>query len=94
MITVKLTGAIHTIFPVEFYGQNFKKRVFWLKEINVQKPTIWSVELHQDDVVLGEKFKNADLVECQVEVVGRMVGNTGSDKVFNALKCIGIKHIE
>ncbi len=87
-MTTILEGAIHTIFPVEY-----KKRVFWLKQINVQYPNMWQLELEHDDISLLDKFKEADVVQCEVEIRGRHWDKNGRQGVMNILKCNDIKKI-
>lgn len=88
-----LTGAIHTIFTTETYG-DFRKRVLWLKEINVKNPNTWAVEFYHDDGDILGKFSGAEVVTCEVEVLGKLISKQGREFVINIFRCHGIKKVE
>jgi hypothetical protein len=88
-MNVELSGVITTIFPTEKYGA-LTKRVFWLRQINVQYPCNWSLEFWHDDVDVLNKYKSGDAVTCQVEVRGNYWSKNGRDGIINVLKCFGI----
>lgn len=85
----QLSGVITSIFPVEKYG-NFEKRVFWIKQINVQHPCYYSLELWHDDQDLIDKCKVGDAVVCDVEIRGNYYNKNGRSGVINILKCTDI----
>lgn len=93
MNTTTITGAIHTIFPHEKYG-DFRKRVFWVKEVNVKHPNIWSLEAWHDDTDNLDKLKGyVGEVSCEVTIRGKMYSKNGRDGIINTLHCTGIKKI-
>lgn len=92
-MTTTLSGAIHTIFPEEKYGQ-FIQRVIWLKQINVKYPLIWEIQFwHDDGSAMLNKFKNGDVVSVDIEVRGKMwtPRNSNQEKVINILRGVNIK---
>lgn len=91
-MTTILTGAIHTIFPTENYG-NFTKRVLWLKETDVKYPSIFSIEFWHDDISCLEDFKGSEIVNVQVEIRGKLWSKGGKENVINILKGVGVKKI-
>jgi len=86
--TATITGVIYQINPVEQYG-DFRKRAFWVQELNVKYPNTWQLEMWHDDVHNLELFSVGDLVECYVTIKGKKVEarNTGKDYIINILKC-------
>lgn len=93
MVTAKLIGIITDVFPAEDF-HNFSKRVFWLKEPDrEQYPQHWEVELHNDDVKQLAKHGQGDLIEAEVEIRGKRWDKNGKHKIFNSLKCVGIRLI-
>lgn len=92
-MTVTLTGALHTIFPEERYG-DFTKKVFWLKETEGKYPSMWQIELWHEDIVDIAPYSNyTGIVECLVEIKGRLWSKNGKDSVINILRCVGIKKV-
>lgn len=93
MPSTTIIGALHTIFPHEKYG-DFRKRVFWVKEINAKNPNIWQLEMWHDDIDELDKFKNySGEVSCEVSILGKMWSKNGRDNIINVLRCTGIKKI-
>lgn len=92
MPTIKLTGYLTDVFPVETHP-NFAKKVFWLKEPDTERyPNHWELELHQNDVTHINRFEIGDKLECEVEVRGRQYIRRTNEKVISvSLKCIGIE---
>jgi hypothetical protein len=93
-ITATISGVIYKINPVEQYG-DFRKRVFWVQELNVRYPNTWQLEMWHDDILNLESLHQSDLVECGVTIKGKMVEgkNGGNDYIINILKCDTIKRI-
>lgn len=91
-MTGQLSGVIANIFPEETFG-NFTKRVFWLKQINVQYPMHYALELWYDDIEALKKFKVGEGVICEVEVRGNKWSKNGREGVMNILKCTGISKL-
>lgn len=92
-MTTTLTGAIHTIFATENHGQ-FRKRVFWVKQVNTMYPASWQIEMTHDDCELLDQFKGyTGLVECECEVKGFHWKKAGKEGIMNILRCIGIKKV-
>jgi len=92
--TIKLTGIVSEIFPVET-RPTFSKKVFWLTEPDVLRyPNTWEIELHGTNTGRLAGIKVGDRLEVEVEVHGRKWQNTGKAKVFMSLKCVGLKVID
>jgi hypothetical protein len=89
-----IAGVIYQINPVEQYG-DFRKRVFWVQELNVKYPNTWQIEMWHDDVHALELLTTGNLVECNVTIKGKMVQgrNGGKDYIINILKCDSIKRL-
>jgi hypothetical protein len=93
MTKAKLIGIISDVFPTEDF-HNFSKRVFWLQEPDrEQYPQHWEVELHNDDVKQLNVYHEGDLIEAEVEIRGKRWSKAGKHKIFNSLKCVGIRLI-
>lgn len=91
MPTIKLTGVITDIFPVETFP-NFSKRVFWLKEPDTERyPQHWSLELHTADIDRLKGMDIGDRLECEVEVRGRKYVRRGEEVIAMSLRCVGIR---
>lgn len=92
-MTTILSGIVHTVFPIEQYG-NFTKQRFWLKQVNVKYPQIWEIEFHHDDVD-SIKRKGVDdnktIIDCEIEVRGRLWSKGGREGVMNQLICKSLK---
>lgn len=87
-----LIGIITDIFPAEVRG-NFEKRVFRLKQSDVERyPNHWELECHQGDSNLLDGFKVGDDVTCEIIIQGRAWTKDGRTMIFNTLKCIGIAY--
>jgi hypothetical protein len=92
MPTIKLTGFLTDVFPVETFP-NFAKKVFWLKEPDTERyPNHWELELHQNEVTRINEFQIGDRLECEVEIRGRQFTNRRQEKSIDvSLKCVGIQ---
>jgi len=85
-VKATITGYITDIFPAEIRG-NFEKRVFWVKEPDsVQYPNQYSLECHQGDANLLDRFKVGQLVTVQVDIRGKKWVKDGRESCFNTLK--------
>lgn len=90
---LKLSGVIRKVFSEKVYG-DFHKRVFLLQELNQKHPQIWSLEMWHDDTSELDLYKQGDVVECEVQVVGRMYEkSSGEENAINLLKCTSINKI-
>lgn len=89
--TIKLTGILTDVFPVET-TPTFSKKVFWLKEPDTERyPQHWEIELHTADIDRLKGIKIGDRLECEVEVRGRKFKRrAGGEGIFLSLKCTGI----
>lgn len=91
MIKAKLIGVLADKFPAETKA-NFTKRVFWVKEPDVERyPQTWEVELHNDDCRRLDAFQVGDPVEVEVEIRGRKYNSGGSARIYNSLKAVGME---
>ncbi len=89
--TIKLTGILTDVFPVET-RPNFSKQVFWLKEPDTERyPQHWEIELHNEDI-RRMTFESGDVLEVEVEIRGRKWEKPGRrESIFMSLKCVGLK---
>lgn len=90
MPTVTLTGILTDAFNTEQISDRFRKRIFWLNEINARDPryaNTWEIELHQDDCDRLDEFKPGDTLVAECDVRGRKVQTNAGWRVFTALKC-------
>lgn len=95
MQTIKMTGIVTDVFPLELKGNDFSKRVFWLKEPDrEQYPQHWELELHNDDTKRIDRLDVGLKVECEVELRGRKWDNGEKAKIFHTLKCVGFRPIK
>lgn len=93
MNTIKLTGVILNIFSEEKYGiHGFVKRRVWIQE-NKPKPNTWTVELWNADVNKAFDFNASDMVECECEVLGKLIDKANAQVVINILHCINIHKV-
>jgi len=92
MPTVKLTGILTDIFPIETRS-NFTKRSFWLKEPDTERyPQHWEIELHNADVERLKGMESGDRLEVEVEIRGhKYTDRAHNNRVFVSLKCIGLR---
>lgn len=90
---MQLTGIIRDIFHPETYG-NFKKRVFWLTQLNAERPNTWQLEMQGEDCALLDKYATGQVVECHIEILGKLSPKGDQERVFNTLKCIYIKKLK
>lgn len=91
MPTIKLTGVITDIFPVETFP-NFSKKVFWLKEPDTERyPQHWAIELHTIDIDRLKGMDIGDRLECEVEVRGRKYKRGYEEAIAMSLRCVGIR---
>lgn len=87
----KISGIITDIFPAEIRG-NFEKRVFWIKETDAERyPEHYSLELHQGDTVILDKFKTGEHVDVEVTIRGKKWVKEGKESIFNTLKAWQVK---
>jgi len=93
MATVKLQGRIKKIKETVTRTANdkdYKTRVFWLEEVKDQYPSVWSLETQGEKTLLLDSHKIGDLVDCNIDIVGRSYTKDGKENVFNSLKCFSI----
>ena len=95
-MTTKLVGILTDIFATEQVTQNFRKRVFWLKQPDTERyPQHWEIELHQDDVGRLDQYRMNDRLEVEVEIRGKLYGKTGTNqRIFISLKATAIKLLD
>lgn len=80
-----IIGIVTDVFPGEIRG-NFEKRVCWIKETDAEKyPEHYSVEFHQANGNLLDKFKSGDHVRVEVNVRGKKWSKDGKESIFNSL---------
>lgn len=92
---VTITGAIWKIFPV-FHSRDCAKRIFWVRETTGQYPMTFQLELwHDDYVTMLSVFKEADMVECKCQIIGRMYQKRtdNQDAVYHTIRCLQITKI-
>jgi hypothetical protein len=88
MPSIKITGVIKNIFPSEVYGNNFEKKVFYLKEPDTEKyPQTFSIELHQGDTNKLDSFSYGDVVTCHINIKGREWVKGERSGCINTLQC-------
>lgn len=90
--TVKLTGILTDVFPVENFS-NFSKRAFWVKQPDTEQyPQAWELELHTRDIDRLKGIFSGDVIECEVAIKGKKFTrkNGTGDGIINTLQCIGI----
>jgi hypothetical protein len=94
-MTVKLTGILTDVFPVE-HTTNFAKKVFWLKEPDTSRyPQHWAIQLHNKDTDNLKGINVGDVLECEVEIRGKKFRHgLSEEKIFISLKCIGIRVLD
>jgi hypothetical protein len=93
-MNVKLTGILTDVFPTETFPSGFAKRVFWLKQPDVERyPQQWEIELHGQDVTQIDRHEVGDTLEAEVEVRGKKWVKAGRQGVFMSLKCTGLREI-
>lgn len=94
MSTIKLIGLLTKVFPIEL-SPKFTKKLFWITEPGTERyPNHWELELHQQDTGRLQGIEIGDRLECECEVKGRKWQVRGEDKIFLALKCVGIRVLE
>lgn len=91
-MNIKIFGKIKTIFPEETIG-NFKKKVLWVEEQEVQWPNTYEVQFVQGKTVELDGYKEGELVELDVDVRGRHSAKNGKEYVFNSLSGWRIQRI-
>lgn len=91
MATIKLVGILTDVFPVEIFT-NFTKKVFWLKEPDIERyPQHWAIELHGNDVERLKGIATGDRLECFCEIRGKKFNRrNGEEDIITTIKCIGI----
>lgn len=93
MNTSFISGVIYKIFPEEKRG-DFRKRVFWIQQLNVKYPEMWQLEMHHDNTLILDRFKEGFIVECDVTVRGKLwQKQNGEDCVIMTLRCDTIRSI-
>lgn len=91
-MNIKILGKIKTIFPEETFG-NFKKRVVWIEEEEVQYPNTYEVQFTQAKTVELDGYKEGELVEIDADVRGRYAAKNGKEYVFNSISAWRIQRI-
>lgn len=91
-MNIKILGKIKTIFPEETFG-NFKKKVVWIEEEEVQYPNTYEVQFTQAKTVELDGYKEGELVEIDADVRGRHSAKNGKEYVFNSLSAWRIQRI-
>ncbi|MFB5946097.1 DUF3127 domain-containing protein [Albibacterium profundi] len=91
-VTIKITGIIKDVFPVETYG-NFTKRVIWVEEIEQNYNSTFQVEFNQNKIQELKGIKSGDVVEIDADLTGRYVAKNGKEYVFNSVNGWRIKKI-
>lgn len=91
-MNIKILGKIKTIFPEETFG-NFKKKVVWIEEEEVQYPNTYEVQFTQAKTVELDGYKEGELVEIDADVRGRYAAKNGKEYVFNSLSAWRIQRI-
>lgn len=91
-MNIKILGKIKTIFPEETFG-NFKKKVVWIEEEEVQHPNTYEVQFTQAKTVELDGYKEGELVEIDANVRGRYAAKNGKEYVFNSLSAWRIQRI-
>jgi hypothetical protein len=98
MATLTLQGKIKRIHDTVSRVHNdkdFKTRTFWIEEVKDQYPATWSLETQGEKTTMLDNFKEGDLVDCKIELIGRFyVGKDGKEGVFNSLKCFGVYKVD
>ncbi len=94
MVKLNLTGTITDIFREEQVSDKLTKRTFWLIEPDRERyPQHWEIELHNDDCKRLKDFRIGQVVECEVELRGRLYERGIKKFIYNSLKCIGLKAV-
>lgn len=89
-----LQGVIKDIFPDEYYG-NFRKRVFWLAEVNAKYPNTWAIECWHDDACNElSSYRPGDAVKVTFEVKGKLWSKGGKEGVINTLRMTVIDRLQ
>jgi single-stranded DNA-binding protein len=94
-MTSTLTGGIYKINPPQRY-KDFHSQSIWLKELDVKYPSFFEIQFwHDDGVEMLKFFREAEVVEVQVEIRGKIWTNrnTNKESVINILKGTSIKKI-
>lgn len=91
-MNIKIFGKIKTIFPEETIG-NFKKKVLWVEEQEVQWPNTYEVQFVQGKTVELDGYKEGELVEIDADVRGRHSAKNGKEYVFNSISGWRIQRI-
>lgn len=89
-LTVRLTGKLKKIFPLEIKG-NFEKRIAWLEETKKEFANTWQIEFWQGDALMLGHYKEGDIVTCVIDIRGRTWERDGKNGVMNTLKCWNIE---
>src|SRR5690606_28015151 len=91
-MNIKILGKIKTIFTEETFG-NFKKKVVWIEEEEVQYPNTYEVQFTQAKTVELDGYKEGELVEIDADVRGRYAAKNGKEYVFNSISAWRIQRI-
>lgn len=89
---IKIYGIIKAVFPVETIG-NFKKKVIWVEETEVNYPQTFSIEFANNRIEELNLFKGGETVEVVADVRGRYVSKAGKEYVFNSLSGYKIQNL-
>lgn len=88
-----ITGVITDIFQTVTLGQMFRKRVFRVKQIDVERnPQHWELECHFEEIALLDKLSTGDEVTCDIIILGREYTKMGQTAIYNTLKCVDISY--
>lgn len=89
-LTVRLTGKLKKIFPLENKA-GFEKRIIWLEETKKDFANTWQIEFWQADALMLGHYKEGDIVTCVIDIRGRTWDRDGKNGVMNTLKCWNIE---
>lgn len=70
MLKVELTGEIVNIFPGEIMGNNYEKRICWVKETSGKYPNVYSLEMVQGAGNVLDEFRPGEIARFNIEVRG------------------------
>jgi hypothetical protein len=91
MATIKITGKLVNVFPVETFG-TFEKRIIWVDEGAENFNNVWEFELWKADVQMVENYSVGDVLTFSVDVRGKKYfsNKTQKEAIINSLKCWNI----
>jgi hypothetical protein len=91
-----LTGVIESIFPEESRN-NFRWTTIWLQQQYANqgsRASVWEIKFFNDEAAWLKRFKTGDLVNVNVDIIGKKATYQGKETVFTTIRAVKIEKLK